>query len=204
VTEREWLTEGDPIEMVRLIHPTATDRKLRLFAVAWCRRIWQDLPNEFRAAVAVAEQFADRERTKKELNAVKRESGAALTHVTRHPDVQRACTTAWSSTRDAPSAAMYPCWVFTEGADRRAQVALLRDLFGNPFRRVAFDPAWRTPTVVSLARGVYADRAFDRLPVLADALMDAGCTDADVLDHCRAPGPHARGCWVVDRVLGKE
>ncbi|MFO0797467.1 MAG: hypothetical protein U0804_08310 [Gemmataceae bacterium] len=79
----------------------------------------------------------------------------------------------------------------------------IRDILGNPFRPVALDPAWRTEAVVGLATGIYADRAFDRLPVLADALEDAGCADADVLGHCRGPGPHARGCWVVDLLLGK-
>jgi hypothetical protein len=64
------------------------------------------------------------------------------------------------------------------------------------------DPAWLTTTVVSLARGIYAERAFDRMPVLADALQDAGCEDLRLLGHCRGPGPHGRGCWVVDLVLG--
>ncbi len=83
------------------------------------------------------------------------------------------------------------------------QANLLRDIFGNPFHPVALDPAWRTEAVVALARAVYDDRAFDRLPVLADALEDAGCADADVLAHCRGDGPHVRGCWVVDLILGK-
>ncbi|QEL15868.1 hypothetical protein [Limnoglobus roseus] len=83
------------------------------------------------------------------------------------------------------------------------QATLLRDIFGNPFRPVTFSPTWLTPTVVSLAEGIYADRAFDRLPILADALQDAGCEDADVLGHCRGEGVHVRGCWVVDGVLGK-
>ncbi|MBN9522996.1 hypothetical protein J0H58_31535 [bacterium] len=87
--------------------------------------------------------------------------------------------------------------------EQAAQAALLRDILGNPFRPVAFDPTWRTEAVVALARGVYDDRAFDRLPVLADALEDAGCADADVLTHCRGDGPHVRGCWVVDLILGK-
>lgn len=78
-----------------------------------------------------------------------------------------------------------------------------RCIFGNPFRPVALDPGWRTEAVVGLATGIYADRAFARLPVLADALEDAGCANADVLGHCRGPGPHARGCWVVDLLLGK-
>ena len=79
--------------------------------------------------------------------------------------------------------------------------ALLRCIFGNPFRPVVFDPSWLTETAVTLATGIYADRAFDRLPILADALEEAGCDHPDVLTHCRQPGPHARGCWVVDGVL---
>ena len=66
------------------------------------------------------------------------------------------------------------------------------------------DPAWLTPTVQSIAAAIYQDRAFDRLPILADALEEAGCTNADVLLHCRQPGEHVRGCWVVDLLLGKE
>ncbi|WP_149112072.1 hypothetical protein [Limnoglobus roseus] len=81
---------------------------------------------------------------------------------------------------------------------------LLRDIFGNPFRPIAFSPAWLTPAAVGLAEAIYADRAFDRLPILADALQDAGCEDVDVLSHCRGDGPHVRGCWVVDGVLGKD
>jgi hypothetical protein len=79
----------------------------------------------------------------------------------------------------------------------------LRDIFGNPFRPVPFDPAWLTSDVLLLARGIYEERAFDRMPILADALQDAGCDNEEVLDHCRGPGPHVRGCWVVDLVLGK-
>ncbi len=85
----------------------------------------------------------------------------------------------------------------------RWQNSLIRDVFGNPFRPVALDPVWRTPAVVSLAEAVYAERAFDRLPQLADALEAAGCDHADILSHCRGPGPHVRGCWVVDLLLGK-
>jgi hypothetical protein len=85
-----------------------------------------------------------------------------------------------------------------------ALLVLLRDIFGNPFRPVAFDPAWRTEAAAGLARGIYEERAFERLPILADALQDAGCEHADILAHCREPGTHVRGCWVVDLVLGKE
>ena len=87
--------------------------------------------------------------------------------------------------------------------------AYLRDIIGNPFRPVSLDPRWLTSTVVDLARSIY--EGFPRqaggyvaLPILADALMDAGCDDEPVLNHCRGPGPHVRGCWVVDLILGKE
>ena len=90
------------------------------------------------------------------------------------------------------------------GEDARAEQApILRCIFGNPFRPATLDPNWRTSTVLALAQGIYDDRAFDRLPILADALQDAGCDNEEMLAHCRGEGPHARGCWVVDLVLGK-
>jgi hypothetical protein len=85
----------------------------------------------------------------------------------------------------------------------KEQCRLLREIFGNPFRPVVADPRWLTSTVRGLASAIYAERAFDRLPILADALEDAGCDHADVLAHCRGDGPHVRGCWVVDLILGK-
>jgi hypothetical protein len=81
--------------------------------------------------------------------------------------------------------------------------SLVRCIFGNPFRPVAFNPAWRTDTAIALARQMYDSRDFGAMPILADALQDAGCEDEQVLSHCRDAGPHARGCWVVDGVLGK-
>ena len=90
-----------------------------------------------------------------------------------------------------------------DGEEAKLSV-LFRDIVGNPFRPVAFDPAWRTSTVLALAEGIYADRAFDRLPILADALEDAGCDHPDILQHCRGEGPHVRGCWIVDLILGKS
>ena len=80
---------------------------------------------------------------------------------------------------------------------------LLRDIFGNPFRAVTLDPSWLTSTVLALAAGIYNDRAFDRMPILADALQDAGCDNEEILNHCRQAGEHCRGCWVVDLILSK-
>jgi hypothetical protein len=80
---------------------------------------------------------------------------------------------------------------------------LLRDIVGNPFRPVATGP-WLTSVVVELARTIYAERNFDRMPELADVLEKAGCANADVLTHCHHSGEHVRGCWVIDLLLGKE
>ena len=84
------------------------------------------------------------------------------------------------------------------------QADLVRCLFGNPFRPMTLDPAWRTTAAVGLARGIYEANAFDRLPILADALEDAGCDDAAVLAHCRTDAVHARGCYVVDALLSSR
>jgi hypothetical protein len=96
-------------------------------------------------------------------------------------------------------------------AERQQQVILLRCIFGNPFRPLAIDPAWRTPPVLALARSAYEERTLPegtldagRLAVLADALEEAGCDNEEVLAHLRRPGPHVRGCLVIDLVLGKK
>ena len=81
---------------------------------------------------------------------------------------------------------------------------MMREVFANPFRSVTIDPRWLTSTVVSSAQAIYDERAFDRLPILANALEELGCTNDQILDHCRGPGPHVRGCWLVDLVLGKQ
>jgi hypothetical protein len=86
------------------------------------------------------------------------------------------------------------------------QASLLREICGNPFHPLTvplFVLAWNDGTVVKLAQGIYYDQAFDRLPILADALEESGCTNADILNRCRQPGEHVRGCWVVDLILGK-
>ncbi|MBI1918367.1 MAG: hypothetical protein HYS12_27060 [Planctomycetes bacterium] len=91
--------------------------------------------------------------------------------------------------------------------EKESQASLLRDVLGNPFRPVMINPswlAWNASTVRNMTQAIYEERAFDRLPILADALEDAGCTDAEILNHCRGPGPHVRGCFAVDLLLGRE
>jgi hypothetical protein len=93
----------------------------------------------------------------------------------------------------------------TYEAESTAHCNIIRDIFGNPFRPITFSPSWRTDTAVSLARQMYESREFSAMPILADALQDAGCDNEDVLNHCRdANQVHVRGCWVVDLVLRKE
>src|SRR5262249_30909011 len=88
-------------------------------------------------------------------------------------------------------------------ASRKDQIALLHDVFGDPFVSASFDPAWRTPEVMDLAESVAAEGALEDLPVLADALEDAGCSAQAVLSHLRQPGRHALGCWALEIVRGK-
>jgi hypothetical protein len=91
--------------------------------------------------------------------------------------------------------------------ERKAHVNLLHEMFGNPFQASRVDATWlvwNDGTVRRIAQAIYDERAFDRMPILADALEDAGCDDADILRHCREPGEHVRGCWVIDLLLGKE
>jgi hypothetical protein len=92
------------------------------------------------------------------------------------------------------------------GAERAAQARLLREVAGNPFRRVRVYAdwlRWNDRTIPRLAESIYEERAFERLPILADALEDAGCTDPDILGHCRRPAAHVPGCWFLDLVLRK-
>jgi hypothetical protein len=122
-----------------------------------------------------------------------------------HPRFYWAAT--WRSADGRPMMGFVSGWdkddIWYEPWDHAAGLPLLRDVFGNPFRPVNLDPPWLTSTVLALATGMYASRDFSAMPILADALQDAGCEDGQVLAHCRGPGPHARGCWVVDLVLGK-
>jgi hypothetical protein len=157
-------------------------RKLRLFTVACYRRVWDTLDDAAHQAVEVAERSAEErgQIAAQGLRAAKQDADAA-----RH-------AAAWA--------------VATAEHERAFQAELLRCIFGNPFRPVRIDAswlAWGLGTAVRLARSIYEERRWDEMPILGDALQEAGCTDTEVLDHCRGAGPHARGCFVVDLLLGK-
>ena len=97
-----------------------------------------------------------------------------------------------------------PSWRALCRFARAEFVSSVREVFGNPFRPITFSPEWRTDTAVSLARTMYESRDFSAMPILADALQDAGCDNDVILNHCRDTDQlHVRGCWVVDLILGR-
>jgi hypothetical protein len=216
MTEAEWLGfsgSGGEAQVMEFLRLQSSDRKLRLFAVACCRRITPLISEEeCRRLVAVTEAFADGMTTEHELAAAEDQArnacrGKPLSALYASIHVARP-TPWWLSivfAHAAGAAVACDSDVVSQALHQRMeQTVLLRDIFGNPFHPVAVDPSWLTSTVVALARGIYEGRAFDRMPILADALQDAGCDNEDILTHCRGPGPHVRGCWVVDLVLNKE
>ena len=207
-----------------------SERKLRLFCCACCRRIWHLFSDDrCRDAVEIAERFADGLASEEELNqageivdeAADEAEDADLRGFEKLALVGTSNAAAFTVDVNAITASEWAVYAITgssavddkdeetrrlEAFNREieGQVTLLRDIFGNPFRPVTLGPTWLTPKVVSLAQAIYDERAFDRMPILGDALQEAGCEDVDILAHCRQPGPHVRGCWAVDLVLGKE
>jgi hypothetical protein len=171
-----------------------------------------------RKALAVAERFADAEVSEEQLRLAWQDARRAETAVYQQARVTAEsyamATVALVCETDINRAVLAVGEAARCEADpvdprrladaHRKQVPLVTDIFGNPFRPVTFSPAWRTDTALSLAAQMYEAREFSAMPILADALQDAGCDSAEILDHCRGPGPHVRGCWVVDRVLGRE
>jgi hypothetical protein len=261
MTEPEWLTCENPDTMLDFLDGRPADWRLRLFACACCRRIWDLITSPLhRRAVETAERFAvgagraiawgatgglaTRPLVRPEGGLRDPEWAAALWELEAYRDgldepaysfrydhgspedtagwtLYARWDMPWVVARNAAwfRAAPYRYWERLEEprvspeqereweAGRRVegseQSKLLRDLGGNPFRPVALDPLWLTPTVTALARQMYESRDFSPMPILADALQDAECDNPDVLDHCRGNGPHVRGCWVVDLVLGR-
>jgi hypothetical protein len=114
-----------------------------------------------------------------------------------------AAEAAATASTDAMPEVTREAWESARLAEKAGQAALLREVLGNPFRPAAVDPAWRTPSVLALARAIDQGPAFERMPQLADALAEAGCGDPAVLSHGRSPAGHVRGCWLVDALLGR-
>jgi hypothetical protein len=247
MTEAEWLACADVGAMLAVIHKTASERKLRLFACACCRSVGSlvDQTRYGGQAVAAAERMADGLPTEGLLPELYDDlwyEGFAWIDGYRHEKENQlwyhttsACLAGieeGSNLRDAqgrfpPYDAAFHAAFAVATSERRGDddpaskevvrrelatyAGTVREIFGNPFRAVIFDPRWLTPDVVSLSQAAHDERTLPtgelnqiRLSVLADALEDAGCTDADLLTHLRSPGPHVRGCWALDLLLGKS
>ena len=233
MTEAEWLTCDDPRPMLAFLRDKISDRKLRLFALGCLRpnvHLWPE-DGWLSSDIDLTEQFLDgREVTEYEKSQEYYASqGMEEEEAVIRDFLPRDYLREAFFDRNAWNAAAQTAMQVANQAEFRfyaenkaeaafdmksltecrrtalaAQSVLFREIVGNPFRFPSFDARWHTATVTTLANAVYTDRAFDRMPILADALEDAGCTSRDILDHCRQPGVHVRGCWVVDLVLGKE
>jgi hypothetical protein len=234
MTEQQWLACGEPEKLLEALRGKASHRKLRLFLVACARRVLPASPDEdMAAALAAAERFADGAESRHRLARVRAALQARhparvggwsplyTEHVRSVPawhaarekvgraarEGARCC--AWSSTRSVSPGGFLTMPHPSE--ELAAQAALLRDILGSPFRPITLDPACLLPQVIALAQAAYDQRELPaghldlaRLAVLADALEEAGCTDPDLLGHLRGPGPHVRGSWAVDLLLGKS
>jgi hypothetical protein len=231
MTEAEWLACADPKPILELLRLRGSDRKLRLVACACCRRTEHLYPNEkCRRCLDVLESWADGAGTvedvrmaivaalgewdpEQEREIVIRELIAdTLLAFFDFPDSPLVLVSMASQyARRAVAMGRTPYSHDNEIAEGQQQLLLIREITGNPFHPVTFAPGLITPNVLPLAQAAYNERilhagALDpaRLAVLADALEDAGCADAALLGHLRGPGPHVRGCWALDLILGKS
>jgi hypothetical protein len=229
LTAEEWDACRYPGTMLPHLR-TASPRKLRLFVCACCRRAWDAMFDErSKRVVEAAEQWADGRMTARDLKPIQLAACLAqkpkpfdhtILNRVNIPKAYSRDFRYYFAARAARSAGVLrKTWVVNTawaaaqaagirsvGAEHIAQANLVRDIFGNPFRTpAAFSPRWRTDTAVALANQMYESRDFSAMPILADALQDAGCDSEEVLNHCRdASLTHVRGCWVVDLVLGKS
>jgi hypothetical protein len=221
MTEAEWLACIDPGRLhfwvVLIAGNRFSNRKLKLFEVACCRQIWHIITDaRCRRAIEVAERFAD---------GMVSEDDLVMARSALRVRRSRGITTGKLALRVAGGSNIFsglgadarelelrhtgldPNDKTADAAAMSRQAGLYRDIVGNPFRPVALDPSWLSwndGTVPKLAQAIYDDRRFGDLPIMADALEEAGCQDEGILAHCRGTGPHVRGCWVVDLILGKE
>lgn len=217
MTEAEWLACTDPWEMLTYLDAT-NERKARLVLAACCRVHYNGVASaRLYPALDAAERHADGRLAASTLSKYKRELGQIRTVGPKARRVSRmnarwarnlfilAATPLGSSGWQPIPQAIEAGIIIGDFSPllTSSLPPILRDIFGNPFHPVTFSPEWRTDTAVTLARQMYDSRDFGAMPILADALQDAGCENEDILSHCRCEGPHVRGCWVVDLVLDK-
>jgi hypothetical protein len=210
MTEAEWFTCTDSTEMLELLRDKASDRKLWLVVAACARSLLNAFGDKQEVWAEVLERYADGRASAGDVFRVHSPEFLVKSLYPNGLVPPNVIGPAW----DAAKRAAITATDFTHPEPRdntdkeMASVChLVRDIFGSPFRHLAgssFWPLCGNGKLRNIADAIYADRAFDRLPILVDALEEAGCHDRDILGHCRQASPHVRGCWVVDLVLGRQ
>jgi len=201
-TEADWDAATDPFELLRLLHADQDGRPTLLLTVAVFRLAWDDLPGPCRAWAGLVARVAEGDGTAEEINDgtvfdgvqdAFSERAAALSgeRRSRLDAVARLAAVGWMESRPAP----------VPPAVGAPMAALVRDVFGSPFREPLVKCSALGQLIRAIATATYAEERWDDLPILADALEEADAADADVLAHLRSPGPHVRGCWALDLVL---
>jgi hypothetical protein len=212
---QKWQSAVRPWTLLRAVEGVAfNDRRWRLLASAFCRLHADVLPPGCLALLEASERIADGQESMEhsndlclQANRITREVENLLGVRWRQGSLEvrrrrAACAAvcyavlgdAWGSLSDENL--LGDAWL-------KAEADLVRCVFANPFRPLVFSACWRTPLTTALARTAYDQRDFSILPILGDALIDAGCDNEDILTHCHGPGPHSRGCWVLDALLGR-
>lgn len=225
MTEQDWLRSCDIRALITAVRGKGTERLWRLFAVACAQRVADSMCGaKSLNALEVARRFADGAATREELLVARAHAEAAAYQAGYEEWLDEArANFRWDAEYAAACEAKWAAGVALRGvavdmgeepgddfiafAEGWLAPDLLREIFGNPFRWTTLDPAWlahNEGTASQLAQRIYDDSAFDLLPILHDALLDAGCDDEALLAHCRSDGPHVRGCWAVDLILGKQ
>jgi len=229
MTEAEWLSRSQLVAMLEHVHRSGcSDRKLQLAAIEFCRHVGHlPFPVEWHDTVARFEEWVEGAATAEQVIAARRRLEAITDPWLWQDEPEGVLAFEQNSGHRAATflvdtgpgrdpllkrllmvkeVAFNANKVFGVGHERTIRVAhcqIVREIFGNPFRPVTIDSRWLTSTVLDLAKAIYDDKAFDRMPILADALIDAGCDSEEFISHCRSEGPHVRGCWVVDLLLAK-
>jgi hypothetical protein len=212
MTEAEWLACTDPIPMLEFLRGKASNRKLRLFIADGVKTLGAIFGKDQEVLSEMHEQVAEGQATEEDLERfLLRGMPELWEHRAPGGNLPSVWELARMVVRDrfklAPLERSEVVTAESRSAENADMCGVLRCIFGSLFRPVTLDPGilrWNGGTIPRIARAIYEGGNFGDLPILADALEEAGCTSADILSHCRAPGPHVRGCWVVDLLLGKS
>ncbi|MFO0848768.1 MAG: hypothetical protein U0871_09470 [Gemmataceae bacterium] len=189
--------------MLAHIKNLASERQIRLLAIAIARLRWQELPTELRSVIEFATLLADGLASEGDrLRYVKTAYAKAMMANPNHFPAYSAVLKTVGCWRPGMDVSVTPAWEIARYGTANLQPAIIRDIFGNPFKNIVFDRSWITSDVANLASDIYDNNNFNLLPILGESLQKAGCNDRDIIHHCLDRNTHVRGCWVVDNILG--